>query len=146
MTAQDDLRLRSRIRDLLDSCPAVDPFAVHLDVNDGLVRLHGTVGSYAEKLAAAELAAAVAGSERVRNDLEPRAYGRDWHIADEDIAAGIRRQLETVFVPSGPIDVEVDHHVVTLRGRLPTAAERAMVRHVVETVSGVDFIHNEIAV
>lgn len=145
MTTTEDRKIRSRIREVLDRSPAIDPLTVDVDVDGGVVHLHGQVGSYAEKLAALELATGVVAASRIRNELVTRPYGHD-EISDEAIVVAVRDRLADMASPSVQVDVEVDHHVVTLRGRVASTAERAVVRHVVESVAGVTFVRNEIAV
>lgn len=144
MSTQEDHVIELRIQDLVAGSPDIDPFAVGIAVTKGIVRLTGLVGSFAERLSAMELASGVVAPESIRNDIRVRPYGADWEVADEQIASDIRRELGSVLVPTDALDVEVDHHVVTLRGRLASRLERAEVRHVVQAVRGVDFVHNRI--
>ena len=146
MTKHTDKTLVSRIQGLLDECPEIDPLFIEVVVVDGIAGLKGEVGSFAEKLAVAELAAGVVGAGNVRNEIVPRPYATDWKLSDEEIADDIRNRLNILYKPSGSVDVEVDHHVVTLRGRVSSTAERAIVRHMVELTNGVNIVHNEIAV
>src|SRR6187402_1370841 len=146
MTNQNDERLRSRIRQTLDADPRIDAFEVRVDVRDGVVYLTGLVGSYAERLEAVATVLRMADIRGVENDLVVRPYGDDWRLTDAEIADEARRRLGVALVESGEADVTVDHHVATLTGSVPTAKERAEVRHAVEVVPGVDFVENEIRV
>jgi osmotically-inducible protein OsmY len=146
MTSREDHAIEIRIEDLVSSSADIDPFAVHVESIDGIVHLRGLVGSFAERLAAMELAAGVVAAENIRNEIQVRPYGADWKVTDVQIETDIRHDLESVLTPPDAVDVEVDHHVVTLRGQLPSGAERAEIRHVVEAVRGVNIVHNEITV
>jgi hyperosmotically inducible protein len=146
MSIREDQILRSRLRDVLDADPCIDAFELAADVDDGIVRLHGVVGSYAEKLEAVSLAGRVDGVKNVVNDLAVRPYGERWRITDQQISDDVRARIGIALVESGGVDFSVDHHVVTLTGRVPTLEERALVRHVVETAPGVDFVNNDVQI
>jgi osmotically-inducible protein OsmY len=146
MTIRDDQQLRSRLRDAFDTDPALDAFQLAVDVHDGIARLHGVVGSYAEKLEAFSIARRMADVRDVVNDLSVRPYGADWRITDRQITDDVRTRIGLALVETGEVDFSVDHHVVTLSGLVPTVEERALVRHLVETVPGVDFVDNDIEV
>lgn len=145
MPSPDELLLR-RIRDALDADPAVDAFAVEVTVEGGVAHLHGVVGSYAEKLEAVALTRRFTPGADVVNELGVRPYGERWRIPDTEIADDVRRRLGLALVESGGVDFTVDHHVVALTGRVPTLRERALIRHVVETAPGVDFVDNEVEI
>jgi len=146
MSLRDDQLLRTRLRDAIDADPDVDAFELAIDVADGIVRLHGTVGSFAEKLEAVTVARGTADVRDVVDDLTVRPYGERWRTTDQQIADDVRARLGIALVESGEVDYTVDHHVVTLTGRVPSLEERALIRHVVETVPGVDFVENEVRV
>ena len=146
MTTRDEGLLQDSIRDALDADPEIDAFEVAVEVRGGVVRLHGTVGSYAEKLEALAMARRYAEGREVVSDLAVRPSGETWRMTDQEIADGVRQRLGVVLVRSGDVDVAVDNRVVTLTGTLPTVDERALVRHVVETAPGVDFVDVDIEV
>lgn len=144
MASQPDDFLRRRIRFALDSDPALDAFEVEVEVDHGVARLHGTVGSYAEKLEAVSLVRRFTDDRDVLDDLAVRPYGERWRIPDEQISDDVRRRIGVALIESGDVDVSVSHHVVALTGAVPSIEERALVRHIVETTPGVDFVDNRI--
>ena len=146
MTTQEDHAIEISIEDLVASSPDIDPFSVAVEVTDGLVRLHGLVGSFAERLSVVELSSGIVTPDKIRDDIRVRPYGADWKVSDLQIAADIRRDLDSVLAPPDSVDVEVDNHVVTLRGQLRSEVERAEIRNVVEAVRGVNILHNLITV
>jgi osmotically-inducible protein OsmY len=146
MSTRNDQVLRSRLRDAFDADPSLDAFQLTVDVHDGIARLRGVVGSYAEKLEAVSVARRTDDVRDVVNDLTVRPYGADWRITDQQIGDDVRARIGIALVESGDVDFSVDHHVVTLSGRVPTVEERALVRHVVETAVGVDFVDNNIQI
>lgn len=93
MTTQEDHAIEISIEDLVANSPDVDPFAVAVDVSDGIVHLHGLVGSFAERLSVVELASGIVVPDRIRNDIRVRPYGADWNVSDVQVAANIRRDL-----------------------------------------------------
>jgi len=145
MVTQPDDFLRRRIRHALALDPALDAFEIDVEVADGITRLCGVVGSYAERLEAVALARRLTAGREVVDEMTVRPYGELWRLRDEQISDDVRRRLGVALIESGDVDFTVDHHVVTLTGRVPTARERALVRHVVETTPGVDFVDNRIA-
>ena len=75
-----------------------------------------------------------------------RAYGAGWRPTDDEIAEGIARALLDSGLSTDSIGFEVADHVVILTGHVPTAEDRAALRHCVQSVPHVDFIDNRVTV
>src|SRR5678816_1392519 len=82
-------------------------------VKDGVGTLTGTVGSYAEKIAAKEAAHKVRGVLDVANEIEVHVRG-EAQRTDADIALAVRHALDwDVLVPAEQIHSTVTHGHVT---------------------------------
>jgi len=117
-----DRDLRSDIRDALDSNEAAKSYGIEVSVEDGVVRLSGTVESWQEKHLAASVAKGVRGVKAVRNLIVVN-YPVD--RTDEEIASDIRAGLRwDSFVDHARINVEVKNGAVQLTGTVGSAAEK----------------------
>jgi osmotically-inducible protein OsmY len=119
-----DASLQQRVIRELAWDTRIDATDVGVEVDDGVVTLTGTVGSWAKKLAAQDAAHRVAGVHDVANDIQvriPGAAGR----TDTEIAQTIRAALEwNVMVPDERIETTVSNGVVTLIGTVEFWTQR----------------------
>lgn len=130
----EELRWDSRVRET----------DVGVEVDRGVVTLTGTVGSYAEKLAALEAAYRVAGVVDVANDIVVRT-ATDMPVSDTDIAHAVRRALEwDTFVPSQLIRSNVTDGWVTLEGTVPLFRQRLDAERAIQNLFGVKGVVNRI--
>lgn len=127
--------------------PGIDAFGLSINVDGDSVLLAGTVGSYSERIIAQELAQGVPGVGKVVNGIQVRPFGTDWAIRDDQIASAIAKALATLAnrADVSGVTYGVFCHVVTLKGSATSASDRALIRHAVETLPGVDFVDNHIA-
>lgn len=132
----------------MQNSPDVDAFAVQVSVHRQVVTLSGMVASYAERVGASELAGGVPNVETVRNAITVREYGANWFVSDESARQAVRDALDTMTASNDSlaIDFTLTDHVVTLHGVTRTQTERALVRHTIASVLGVDFVSNLITV
>jgi len=115
-------------------------------VKDGVVTLTGTVGSYAEKLAAKEAAHRVPGVLDVANEIEVHVLG-DATSTDADIAEAVRHALDwDVLVPAEQIHSTVTHGWVTLEGNVENYRHRLDAERAVNHLMGVRGVTNSITV
>ncbi|MEX2283417.1 MAG: BON domain-containing protein [Gemmatimonadota bacterium] len=112
--------------------PQVDSSHIAVTVSDGgIVTLAGSVGSFAEKLAAEMAALRVAGVRAIADELAVKLLP-DSLIADERIAKAAADALHfNVAVPRNGVTVRVENGWITLAGEVPwnyqrRAAEKAM--------------------
>lgn len=115
-------------------------------VEEGVVRLTGTVDTYAEKLAAQEAAHRVVGVLDVANDVvvsPPGSHAR----TDLDVARAVRWELEwNVLVPHEQIRSTVSDGWVTLEGKVNTWQQRTDAETAIRYLPGVRGITNRLAV
>lgn len=119
--------------------------ADELDVTlgDGVVELGGRVPSWEEKARASRAARGVAGVRYVENLLEvsepegrrPRRSIEEQ--VDEEIAEAVRGRLDSIESLDQPPQVEVSGGVVTLRGTMGTAEQKARAVDTASSMLGV---------
>jgi hyperosmotically inducible protein len=124
----------------------VDCTQVGVTVHDAIVTLHGTVDSWAAKLAAADAAHRVDGVLDVANELSVAPKSN--HVRnDAEIAAAVRHALAwDVFVPEDNIRTTVTHGIVLLEGEVDYASQREDAARAVGNLAGVCGIDNQLKV
>ena len=142
-----DSELQRSVLDELAWDPRVDEAAIGVSVQRGVVTLHGVVGCWATKQAAAEAAHGVAGILDVANDIEIKP---PWIAprSDGDIAEAVRHALDwDAFVPARRIRSTVcDDGHVTLTGAVATLQQRDDAERVVANLDAVRLVTNQITV
>jgi osmotically-inducible protein OsmY len=124
----------------------VDPTEIGVEVDEGVVTLTGTVGSYAKKVAAREAAHRVAGVLDVADDIQVQWPG-SLQRTDTQIAAAVRHALEwDAFVPDQKIRSTVSEGFVTLEGEVSTLREKEDSEAVVRNLAGVRGVRNRLLV
>ncbi len=117
---------------------------VNVRVNDGVVSLEGSVGSYADRLAAQNTALRVIGVLDIANEIRVESVRT---YTDEEIAHGVRRSLRwDSTVPDDQITSSVSDGWVTLSGVVNTLSQRSDAESAVEHLHGVKGLLNEIVV
>jgi hyperosmotically inducible protein len=141
-----DQQLRDRVIEALKWDSRVDDTKIGVTVESHVVTLRGTVHTYAEKLAAEELAHAVPGVLDVANDViveAPFHLGR----SDTELALAVRHALEwDVFVPDERIRSTVHDGWITLEGEVDLLREREDADRAVRRLAGVIGLHNHIVI
>jgi osmotically-inducible protein OsmY len=126
-----DHEIRRHVENALDWDPSISARDVGVSVDEGVVTLRGTVGSYSEKVNAERVAERVYGVKAVANDLDVRLVS-GYERTDTEIARAAAAALGwNTVVPAERVTVIVDNGWVTLNGTLDyyyqsTAAERAI--------------------
>jgi osmotically-inducible protein OsmY len=124
----------------------VKQIKVGVTVNNGVVKLSGTVDSYAKKIAAQEAAHRVHGVFDVANDLEVNVPGSSQRT-DTEIAQAVRHALEwNVFVPADRIRTTVTKGWVTLEGSIEDYGEGVAAVRAVRDLAAVRGVTNLIKV
>lgn len=118
-----DTEISAAVTQALADDPIADVWDVVVQADDGVVTLKGTVESYAEKLAATDVAMNVKGVRDVRNDIRTS-------IVDVDDKA-LKKRIESRLAWNGwidadSIDVEVDNGKVDLAGAVDSAYEQRL--------------------
>ena len=146
----------------------LNPFAIDTDVEDGTVRLTGTVQSDIDRDLAGELAKGIEGVVEVRNELEvgeddarapqgsraaadeggeraERSFGA-W-VDDATTTAAVKSKLIANGNTQGlQIDVDTYDDIVTLSGRVESAEESGLAEEIARNTDGVEDVRNELVV
>lgn len=144
MKIRTDAQLRHAVELELtwDSRTLVEDIKVSVD--QGIVTLRGTVSSYAQKLAAQELAHCVSGVMDVANDLEVQAKHA---LTDTETARAVRQALEwDAMGPDEQITSTVSNGWVTLEGTVDSMAQRTDAETAITNLVGVTGVLNRLRV
>jgi osmotically-inducible protein OsmY len=135
------------IRSALDHDPRIpDSSEIAVLVEDHVVTLRGTVGSFRQRRAAVCDAQNVDKDYDVRDELEVPLLDK-WHREDAEISATALRVLaRDVEVPAEAIHVEVEDGWITLRGTVNYEFERDAACDDLTGLCGVCGITSEIKV
>jgi osmotically-inducible protein OsmY len=145
MNDRTDIELQEEVLRELKWDARVDPADVGVTIDDGIVTLAGTVGSYAERMAAVEAAHRVRGVQDVANELEVRLPDV-LQRTDTELARAVRWALEwDVFVPDEGIQSSVSNGWVTLEGTVKKPAQREDAARAIRNLAGVRGVTNDIA-
>jgi osmotically-inducible protein OsmY len=98
--------------------PKVDSAAIAVSVDDGVVTLRGTVGSFAQQRAASADARRTAGADEVYDELQVRLLDDERREDAEIRGAALQRLLWDPELRSDYVDVHVKDGWVTLKGEL----------------------------
>lgn len=141
-----DSQLQQDVMEELEWEPRVDHTDIGVSVTDGVVSLNGFVKSYAEKLAAENVARRVAGVRAIAEELHVR-FASDPKTADHEIAKRIIDVLDwNVLIPHERIQVKVESGWVTLSGAVNWNYQRDEARKAASAINGVKGISNNVTV
>ena len=141
-----DTELREQVRHEVEWDTRLGTAAIEVQVTSGVVRLLGSVSSWAERMAAQDAAHRVAGVLDVANDIDvsiPTQTAKD----DADVAHAVRRALEwNVFVPDERVRSSVTAGQVTLDGEVDNGTQREEAERAIRNLSGVRAVLNRIQI
>lgn len=144
---QPDSALQKAVMHALAEDPHVDESAIGVSVRHGIVRLDGTVATYAEREAAVRLAHRVPGVHDVANEIEVRP---GWHMTptDSEVAETVRNALATApGVPHERIQSTVfGRGHVRLEGKVATARQRELAEAAIRSIPCVEIVTNVLEV
>jgi osmotically-inducible protein OsmY len=123
--------------------PKVDSAAIAVSVDDGVVTLRGTVGSFREKQEAKHDAELVYGVKDVKNELDVRILNEHRRSDAELRGAVLQAMMLDSLVPS-TIDAKLDNGVVTLTGKANWQYQRDEAESVAGNVLGVMGVLDEV--
>jgi hyperosmotically inducible protein len=144
----DDATISTEVKGKLAGDPDVKAFGIDVDTVDGIVSLRGNVDTGSQRAETERIARTVKGVRGVKNELSvksPETIGT--HIDDAGITAAVKTAFATdPDVRALSIDVDTRDGVVTLSGRVGSAAERARAEDIARRTDGVKAVHNELTV
>lgn len=141
-----DKDLKQQVQNALAWEPSLDAGDIGVSIDEGVVTLRGSVGSYAEKLAAERVAHRVYGVKAVANDLAVHlptgAQRTDTEIAQAAVAA----LKWNTLIPLGRVEVGVTNGWISLNGTLDWQYQKDAAARGVGDLVGLKGVINNIAV
>jgi osmotically-inducible protein OsmY len=138
--------LRQHVLEELEFEPSIDPAAIGVVVENGVVTLSGHVPSYWQKTAAEAAVWRVKGVKAIAQEIQVR-FQQDKKHADDQIAERAVKLLDwDILVPKNAIRVKVQQGHVTLEGEVAWQFERRAVEENVRKLSGVVGVFNNIVI
>ncbi len=142
----DDLSLRQEILDELEFDPSIDAASIAVAVENGIATLAGSVGSYAEKVAAEQAALRVKGVRGVAQEIKV-VYPTDKKTGDNEIAQRAANVIEwNTAIPKGRVKVKVQDGWVFLTGDVEWQFQKLAAETAVRKLTGVTGISNQVTV
>jgi osmotically-inducible protein OsmY len=139
--AKDDLQ--RYVTDELYWDPKVDSDAIAVSVDDGVVTLRGTVGSFREKQEAKHDAERIYGVKDVKNELDVRILN-EHRRSDADLRGDVLQAMMLDSLVPTTIDAKVDNGVVTLTGKANWQYQRDEAESVAGNLLGVMGVLDEV--
>jgi len=141
-----DGELRQDVIHALEFEPSVDAAHIGVTAEKGVVTLSGHVASYAEKLAAEDVARRVKGVRAIAQEIEVR-YPDHKRTGDDEIAERAVKILAwSCEVPADAVSVTVQKGWVTLAGKVGWQYQKKAAEDAVHKLSGVIGVINRIAI
>ena len=145
----DDATLLTKVKSALVADPVTEAHEINVDVNRGVVKLAGFVGTAKEKEKAGQVARGVSGVQSVQNDLTVKGGSESTgeYIDDSILTAKVKAALiESPDTKAHQINVETKEGVVSLSGFVDNAAAKSAATNVARSVTGVKDVKNELSV
>ena len=145
----DDAALLTSVKTALVSDPITEAGEINVDVNRGIVKLSGFVGTSKEKAQATQVAGNVGGVKEVQNDIAVKQGSESTgeYIDDSILTAKVKTALiESPETKAHQINVETNQGVVQLSGFVDNATAKAAATSVVMSVTGVKDVKNELSI
>jgi hyperosmotically inducible protein len=147
--AVDDAALTAKVKTSLIENPATKARQINVETNNGVVQLNGFVDSAVAKAEAEKAAKAIAGVQRVDNNLQVGTGERTAGMAMNDTA--ITAKVKAALIADSrtkahQIEVSTNKGIVSLGGFVTSSAEKQAAEAVTENVTGVVKVQNGIKV
>jgi osmotically-inducible protein OsmY len=148
-----DAWLQMMVKNMLMLHRNLDSDNTAVDVKDGLVTLHGEVGSQSEKALTAEYVKDVEGVKDVDNKMTVATAHKTKHKTFEEFIddASIKSQIKLALLfhrGTNPFraNITVNRGAVTVSGMAKNAAEKELVSKRIEDIHGVVSIDNRMSI
>jgi osmotically-inducible protein OsmY len=146
ITTSNDATLQTAVMGELTWDSRVNATSIGVTVEEGVVTLTGTVGSFAERIAAQEAAHRVAGVLDVANEIEVKIKGTGWP-SDAEVAQAVRHALQNALPhTSGMLQTTVSDGWVHLEGAVERWIQREEAELAIRHLAGVRGVTNGIKV
>lgn len=145
MIAYTNKSLHEQVLEALEAEPRVDAAKVGIAVEDGVVTLSGTLGTFTEKWAAEAAVKSVKGVRGIANELRVDLPGM--HVRDDaDVAKTVVEVLRWSADLPQTIQAEVKDGFVTLHGLVDWPYQREDARDAVRHLTGVRGVYDDLIV
>ena len=121
---------------------------VSVTTRQGVITLHGTVGSEEARQAAEEVALKIKGAQKVHNQLVvvPQAAREAVDRKDDQIVRDVETRIKgDPRLKQADIEVRSDNGIVTLTGKAPSLPTSVRASEVASQVPGVRAVRNELS-
>jgi osmotically-inducible protein OsmY len=141
---KSDQDVRKAVQAALRYDPRLNGFPMDVTVDDGIVRLTGSVGNLRAKRAASDTARNTVGVVEVENYLHVRPAGE---LGPQTIDRSVRDAFKRDALLNGDdIVVDVDNGIVSLYGIVDTPIEKSQAEDVASRIAGVTEVRNYLTV
>ncbi len=141
-----DRDIQHHVQSALEWEPSVEANEIGVTAAEGVVTLHGDVGTYHEKQTAERVVLAVFGVKGVANDLAVRPTN-GYERTDSDIVQSAVTALELNFVvPRDKVTVSVTDGWLTLKGQVTWQYQKDAAARAVRDLAGVLGVSNQTGV
>lgn len=144
----DEAAIGAKIKAKFAADPDINPFNIDVDsMNDGVVRLSGTVDDAATRTEAVRLARNTDGVRRVVNDIKVGEHTMGEALDDAAITAKVKTAFGAdPMVKALDIDVDTNEGVVHLSGTVSSQAEKDAAGRIAKGTKGVKKVENHLKV
>jgi osmotically-inducible protein OsmY len=140
------MSLKKRVLEELEWEPSLNAAQIGVAVTDGVVTLSGTVGTYAEKLAAERATKRIKGVRAMAEEIDVR-LPTTMKRTDTDLAkAALDALAWDVEVPKGAVKMKVEDGWLTLEGEVEWGYQKEAAMRSVRYMSGVRGVTNLVTV
>lgn len=134
----------TNVESILDLNDDIDAGQIDVSVQDGSVKLAGTVNAFWKKTEAEKLASIVTGVVGIENDIAVMPSGR---VMDQSLAEGIIHSMERdARVDPSSIGIKIEEGMVELKGTVPNRTAHKAALDIVRHSSGVIEIHDDLTI
>jgi hyperosmotically inducible periplasmic protein len=142
-----DAGITAKIEESLEDSPDMKARQVHVKTREGVVYLTGVVDSADARHEVGRIAWRTRGVDGVVNDLTAGQRPVGSFVDDVMISSRIKSMLiADIAVKASDIDVSSSQGVVTLIGRVRSAAMKQDAERIARGMNGVTDVHNELVV
>ena len=143
--ARGDAQIAQAVRHALEWDARVPDKRIHSAVSDGIVTLEGEVDFWSQSEDAERCVQDLIGVREVRNRIVVGAHRAP--PSAHDLRAAIEQALARHIAHAAKhVEIEVDPGKVTLRGQVPSWAERNVIEGAVRGTSGVSVVESHISI
>ncbi|HEV8385279.1 MAG TPA: BON domain-containing protein [Candidatus Acidoferrales bacterium] len=141
-----DLEIRIIVADGISKNAELKDKNIDTQVKKRVVTLNGKVDTNSQKYTAEQIAWAVAGVEKVENNLSVTSPEAMPLSADDKLAKRVEFELYSTHAFTMPsVHVRAENGTVTLSGSVPSRAEKLLAEKIAQSVEGVKRVENNLS-